>query len=77
MKVEEEREKVRATFMFRYYNEKYDKYLPAERIAEMIALLGCHHDTTDEAKELLNGETTLSERDFIKFWQKWIVFEFF
>ena len=72
VKVEEEREKVRATFMFRYYNEKYDKYLPAERIAEMIALLGCHHDTTDEAKELLNGETTLSERDFLKFWQKHI-----
>jgi tetratricopeptide (TPR) repeat protein len=70
VKIEEEREKVRATFLYRYYGEKYEAILTAERISEMLIFLGCHHDTTDEAKELLNGETSLSERDFLKFWQK-------
>eukprot|EP00943_MAST-04B_sp_MAST-4B-sp1_P004753 g4753.t1 len=72
VKIEEEREKVRATFLYRYYCEKYEAILTAERISEMLIFLGCHHDTTDEATELLNGETTLSERDFLKFWQKHI-----
>ena len=38
--IEEEREKVRATYLYRHYCQKYENKLTAERIAEMLTLLG-------------------------------------
>ena len=64
VQVQEEREKVRAIFLYKYFNDIYEQVLTHERVSAMLKLLGCNYDTAEEAKELLNGETTLSERDF-------------
>ena len=72
VQVQEEREKVRAIFLYKYFNNKYEQVLTHERVSTMLKLLGCNYDTAEEAKELLNGDTALSERDFVKFWQKHI-----
>ena len=72
VRIEEEREKVRAKFSYRHMSETHDEVFTPVIINDCLKNLGCNHSTMTAAEELLNGETHLSERDFLKFWQKHI-----
>ena len=72
VQINEEREKVRARFSYLHVSTTHDGKFSPIIISECLKNLGCNHDTVKDAEKLLNGESHLSERDFLKFWQKHI-----
>jgi tetratricopeptide (TPR) repeat protein len=72
VKIDEEREKVRAVFTYRHISKICNNIFTPRDVSDAMMNLGCNYDTKEEVSQLLNGETYLSERAFIKFWQKHI-----